>query len=133
MKIDGTVTISIEQFEKLKTEAEAKKNAEKKLEEAAGMISKLVAVVHDEEYKKRIKEIDALPENTSDKKIFKLCREAAGTLRITISETYLRKLVHEYIDEDASDAHYDLHQMTKKEFDNIPMTLEAKEPEEEEE
>lgn len=133
MKIDGTVTISIEQFEKLKAAAEAKESAEKKLEEAARMISKLVAVVHDEEYKKRIKEIDALPVNTSDKKVDKLCREAAATLRITISEAHLRRLVHEYIDDDASDAHYDLRRMTKKEFDKIPIDLENKEPEEKEE
>ena len=133
MKIDGTVTISIEQFEKLKAAAEAKENAEKELKEATHTISKLVAVVHDEEYRKRIKEIDALPVNTSDKKIDKLCREAAATLRITISETQLRRLVHKYIDDDISDAHYDLRRMTKKEFDKIPIDLESKEPEEEEE
>lgn len=133
MKIDGTVTISIEQFEKLKAAAEAKENAEKELKEATHTISKLVAVVHDEEYRKRIKEIDALPVNTSDKKIDKMCREAAATLRITISETQLRRLVHKYIDDDISDAHYDLRRMTKKEFDKIPIDLESKEPEEEEE
>ena len=133
MKIDGTVTISIEQFEKLKAAAEAKENAEKELKEATHTISKLVAVVHDEEYRKRLKEIDALPVNTSDKKIDKMCREAAATLRITISETQLRRLVHKYIDDDISDAHYDLRRMTKKEFDKIPIDLESKEPEEEEE
>lgn len=75
MKIDGTVTISIETFEKLKAEADKKDEAEKKLQ---GLINAVLATCafDDKEFLKECEKINNDDALSTDRQISKALNEA---------------------------------------------------------
>ena len=122
MEYQGTVQISIQQFDELRENTKKMEEYKKKIRETEEMLSKLVESLDDEEYKKRIAIIDDT-KNMSDKELDKACKEAAGTLKVIVSEKHLRELIHKNIDEYASEGHNDIRKMSKAEFDKIPLIL----------
>ncbi len=116
-KIEGTATISIEQLDKLRQQEKIFSNI---LRDVKGLIQS----IDTEEYDKRAKQIDDMG-NMSDEKFERLLKEAEGALRVVVSERSLRKLIHEYIDDEKSEQHYILSEMTEEEFAKIPLILES--------
>ena len=130
--IEGTATISIAQLDAFRQQAEEIEKLHKEKAATGEMLKKLVTRLDDEEYKKMIEVIDNT-KNLTDKQLQKKYSEAAATLRVFISAPVLRELVRKYIDEDASDAHYDIRKMTKKEIEAIPILLDEEQQDEQEE
>ena len=92
MKIDGTVTISIETFEKLKAEADKKDEAEKKLQ---GLINAVLATCafDDKEFLKECEKIDNDDALSTDRQISKALNEARKKLKIMIKADRLKSVL----------------------------------------
>lgn len=116
-KIEGTATISIEELDNLRQQ-------EQYLSELRRDVKGLIKYIDSEEYEKKGKLIDDMG-NMPDEEYERLIKEAAGALKIIISEKSLRKLVHEYIDGEKEESHYVLQEMTEEEFMKIPLILES--------
>jgi len=116
-KIDGTATISIEEFDELREH-------EKWFNELRSNVRGLVEKIDTEQYDREMKKIDDMGDVT-DEEIDRLVKKAAGTLKITVSDKIIRKLIREYIDEEKSDVHYAVSEMTNKELEQIPLFLDG--------
>ena len=116
-KIEGTATISIEQLDDLRQQEEFFSNMQRD-------VKGLIKNIDTEEYDKRAKQIDDMGD-MPDEEFDKLIKEAAGVLRVVVSERSLRKLIHEYIDDEKSEQRYILSEMTEEEFAKIPLILES--------
>lgn len=116
-KIEGTATISIEQLDDLRQQQDFFSNMQRD-------VKGLVQSIDTEEYDKRVKQIDDMSD-MPDEKFERLIKEAAGALRVVVSEKSLRKLIHEYIDDEKSEQRYILSEMTEEEFEKIPLILES--------
>lgn len=92
MKIDGTVTISIETFEKLKAEADKKDEAEKKLQ---GLINAVLATCafDDKEFLKECEKINNDDALSTDRQISKALNEARKKLKIMIKADRLKSVL----------------------------------------
>lgn len=110
-KIEGTATISIEQLDDLRQQQDFFSNMQRD-------VKGLVQSIDTEEYDKRVKQIDDMSD-MPDEKFERLIKEAAGALRVVVSEKSLRKLIHEYIDDEKSEQRYILSEMTEEEFEKI--------------
>lgn len=116
-KIEGTATISIEQLDDLRQQEKFFSNMQRD-------VKGLILNIDTEEYDKRAKQIDDM-RDLSDEEFDRLIKEAAGTLRVVVSERLLRKLIHECIDDEKSEQRYMLSEMTEEEFAKIPLILES--------
>lgn len=114
MKIEGTATISLEVLDDLR-------NSEKLLRELQSSIRNMIEV-DAEEYDAICRKAKAV-KGLSGEKYIEACEEAERTLKITISEKLLRKLVHRYINNEEGNAHYMICEMTEEEFEQIPLIL----------
>lgn len=92
MKIDGTVTISIETFEKLKAEADKKDEAEKELQ---GLINAVLetCAFDDKEFLKECEKIDNDDTLSTDRQIIKALNEARKKLKIMIKADRLKSVL----------------------------------------
>lgn len=115
-KVEGTATISIEELDKLRERETWYTEIHR---EAKGLIENIDSARFDE----LMKRIDDMPNDISDDEVDGLCKEAAGTLRIIVSERHLRNLIREHIEEVKSECHYAISEMTKEEFEVIPLSL----------
>lgn len=111
-KIEGTATISIEELDELREREQWHKDLMRK-------VKMLVEKIDTSEYDKKHEEIDL--ENTTDRKLEKLLKEAVKSIKIIVSEKTLRNLIHEYIDDTKSNAHYMLSEMSEKEFGEVKL------------
>lgn len=102
MKIDGTVTISIQTFEELKAAAE---EAEKCRNEVAGIVKEVTELVSfdDNEYLKRLAEIDEDGKIKTDKRLKKAMSEALALMKIVVDAEKLKRFLNKYIDDEASE------------------------------
>lgn len=91
MEVKGQVTISIDDFEKLKAAADAKEYAENQLEAFRDRMTQFYEL-DDTDFWKHIKEIDSTP-NMSDRQIGKAISEARKTLKIVIDTDKLKKQI----------------------------------------
>lgn len=128
MELKGQVTISIEDFEKLKAEADMKEYAENQLQAFRDRMSQFYEL-DDTDFQKRIEEIDSTP-NMSDRQIDKAISEARKTLKIVIDTDKLKKQIRASINkkeykEDGS--HIDLKNTTDNELDAIEICFREKE------
>lgn len=132
MKIDGTVTISIQTFEELKAAA---KEAERCRKEVAGIVKEVTELVSfdDNEYMKRLAEIDEDGKIKSDKRLKKAMSEALALLKIVVDAEKLKRFLNKHIDDEASDNHCDLNHATKEELERIQIILTVSESDTEEE
>lgn len=91
MELKGQVTISIEDFEKLKAAAEQKEYAENQLQAFRDRMSQFYEL-DDTDFRKHIEKIDSTP-NMSDRQIDKAISEARKTLKIVIDTDKLKKQI----------------------------------------
>lgn len=128
MELKGQVTISIEDFEKLKAAAEQKEYAENQLQAFRDRMSQFYEL-DDTDFRKHIEKIDSTP-NMSDRQIDKAISEARKTLKIVIDTDKLKKQIRASINKKAykeDDSHIDLKNTTDIELDAIEICFREKE------
>ncbi len=132
MKIDGTVTISIQTFEELKAAAE---EAERYRKEVAGIVKEVTELVSfdDKEYLKRLAEIDEDGKIKTDKRLKKVMSEALALLKIVVDAEKLKRFLNKYIDDEASENCCDLYHAKKEELERMQIILAVSESDTEEE
>ena len=127
MDVKGQVTISIEDFEKLKATAEQKEYAENQLEAFRDSASQFYEI-EDTEFRKKVKEIDEKP--MTDKQLDKALSEAIKTLKIVVDMTALKKTIRSLINKKSyseDDTHIDLKNTTDKELEAIEICFKEQE------
>lgn len=127
MELKGQVTISIEDFEKLKAEADMKEYAENQLQAFKDRMSQLYEI-EDTEFRKQVKEIDSKP--MTDRQIDKALSKARETLKIVVDTEALKKTIRSMInkkDYPDDDTHVDLKNTTDRELDAIEICFREKE------
>lgn len=127
MELKGQVTISIEDFEKLKAAAEQKEYAENRLTAFKDRMSQFYEI-EDTEFWKQVKEIDSKP--MTDRQIDKALSKARETLKIVVDTEALKKTIRsminkkDYLD---NDTHIDLSNTTDKELKAIEICFREQE------
>lgn len=127
MELKGQVTISIEDFEKLKAAADAKEYAENQLEAFRDRMTQFYEL-DDTDFWKRIKEIDSKP--MTDRQIDKALSKARETLKIVVDTEALKKTIRSMInkkDYPDDDTHVDLSNTTDKELKAIEICFREQE------
>lgn len=127
MELKGQVTISIEDFEKLKAEADMKEYAENQLQAFKDRMSQFYEI-EDTEFWKQVKEIDSKP--MTDRQIDKALSKARETLKIVVDTEALKKTIRSMInkkDYPDDDTHVDLKNTTDRELDAIEICFREKE------
>ena len=119
MELKGQVTISIEDYEKLKAAAEQKEYAENRLTAFKDRMSQFYEI-EDTEFWKQVKEIGSKP--MTDRQIAMALSKARETLKIVVDAKALKKTIRsminkkDYLDDDT---HIDLSNTTDKELKAI--------------
>lgn len=129
MELKGQVTISIEDFEKLKAAADQKEQAGKKLNVFREKMAQFYEI-DDEMFWQKIKEIDDSEKPMTDKQIAKAVGEARKTLKIVVDMKLLKRTIQEMIDRKQytdDDTHIDLKRATDKELDAIEICFREQE------
>lgn len=127
MELKGQVTISIEDFEKLKAAAEQKEYAENRLTAFKDRISQFYEI-EDTEFWKQVKEIDSKP--MTDRQFDKALSKARETLKIVVDTEALKKTISSMINKKAypnDDTHIDLSNATDKELKAIEICFREQE------
>lgn len=127
MELKGQVTISIEDFEKLKAEADMKEYAENQLQAFKDRMSQFYEI-EDTEFWKQVKEIDSKP--MTDRQIDKALSKARETLKIIVDTETLKKKIRSMInkkDYPDDDTHVDLSNTTDKELKAIEICFREQE------
>lgn len=127
MKLKGQVTISIEDYEKLKAAAEQKEYAENRLTAFEDRMSQFYEI-EDTEFWKQVKEIDS--KSMTDRQIAMALSKARETLKIVVDTKALKKTIRsminkkDYLDDDT---HIDLSNTTDKELKAIEICFREQE------
>lgn len=127
MELKGQVTISIEDFEKLKAAAEQEEYAENRLTAFKDRMSQFYEI-EDAEFWKQVAEIDSKP--MTDRQIDKELSKARKTLKIIVDSEALKKTIRSMInkkDYPDNDTHIDLSNTTDKELKAIEICFRGKE------
>lgn len=127
MELKGQVTISIEDFEKLKAAAEQKEYAENRLTAFKDRMSQFYEI-EDAEFWKQVAEIDSKP--MTDRQIDKELSKAREKLKIIVDSEALKKTIRSMInkkDYPDNDTHIDLSSTTDKELKAIEICFRGKE------
>lgn len=127
MELKGQVTISIEDFEKLKAAADQKEYVENQLEVFRDKMSQFYEI-EDTEFWKKVKEIDEKP--MTDKQIEKAMSEARKTLKIVVDMGALKKTIKLLINKENysdDDSHIDLKNTSKEELEAIEICFREQE------
>lgn len=94
MELKGQVTISIEDFEKLKAATEQKEYAENRLTAFKDKMSQFYEI-EDTEFWKQVEEIDS--KQMTDRQIDKALSKARETLKIVVDTEALKKTIRSMI------------------------------------
>lgn len=127
MELKGQVTISIEDYEKLKAAAEQKEYAENRLTAFKDRMSQFYEI-EDTEFWKQVKEIDS--KSMTDRQIAMALSKARETLKIVVDTKALKKTIRsminkkDYLDDDT---HIDLSNTTDKELKAIEIRFREQE------
>ena len=127
MELKGQVTISIEDFEKLKAAAEQKEYAENRLTVFRDRVSQFYEI-EDTEFWEQVKEIDSKP--MTDRQVDKALSKARETLKIVVDTEALKKTIRSMINKKAytdDDTHIDISNTTDKELEAIEICFREKE------
>ena len=127
MELKGQVTISIEDFEKLKAAAEQKEYEENRLTAFRDRMSQFYEI-EDAEFWKQVKEIDS--KSMTDRQIDKALSKARETLKIVVDTEALKKTIRSMInkkDYSDNDTHIDLSNTTDKELKAIEICFREQE------
>lgn len=127
-EIKGTVTISLEDFQRMqqeKQQAEVRAdNAEKKANWIRDEVTAIISGFDDEEFLRRIAAIDSTP-NMTDAQIRKAFDEAVATLKIFVDPEKLKKLIQKHVDKEAGDNYEDLKNAESKVLKQIEIILKS--------
>lgn len=127
MELKGQVTISIEDFEKLKAAAEQKEYAENRLTAFKDRMSRFYEI-EDTEFWKQVEEIDS--KLMTDRQIAMALSKARETLKIVVDTEALKKTIRsminkkDYLD---NDTHIDLSNTTDRELKAIEICFREQE------
>lgn len=127
MELKGQVTISIEDFEKLKAAAEQKEYAENRLTAFKDRMSRFYEI-EDTEFWKQVEEIDS--KQMTDRQIAMALSKARETLKIVVDTEALKKTIRsminkkDYLD---NDTHIDLSNTTDRELKAIEICFREQE------
>lgn len=127
MELKGQVTISIEDFEKLKAAAEQKEYAENRLTAFKDRMSQFYEI-EDTEFWKQVEEINSKP--MTDRQIAMALSKARETLKIVVDTKALKKTIRSMINKKNypdNDAHIDLSNTTDKELKAIEICFREQE------
>lgn len=127
MELKGQVTISIEDFEKLKAATEQKEYAENRLTAFKDKMSQFYEI-EDTEFWKQVEEIDS--KQMTDRQIDKALSKARETLKIVVDTEALKKTIRSMInkkDYPDNDTHIDLSNTTDKELKAIEICFREQE------
>lgn len=127
MELKGQVTISIEDFEKLKAATEQKEYAENRLTAFKDKMSQFYEI-EDTEFWKQVEEIDS--KQMTDRQIDKALSKARETLKIVVDTEALKKTIRSMInkkDYPDNGTHIDLSNTTDKELKAIEICFREQE------
>lgn len=127
-EIEGTVTISLKDFQAMQQERQQAEKRAAALEEKANKIRDEVTNMiqfDDKEFLRRIEAIDNSPEKTTDAQIRKMFDEAVGTLKLIVDPQKLKKLIRKHIDKDRSENCEDLKNAEDKVLQKIEIILKS--------
>lgn len=127
-EIEGTVTISLKDFQNMQQERQQAEKRAAALEEKANKIRDEVTDMirfDDKEFLRRLEAIDDSPDKTTDAQIRKMFDEAVGTLKLIVDPEKLKKLIRKHIDEDRSENCEDLKHAEDKVLKKIEIILKS--------
>jgi hypothetical protein len=127
MELKGQVTISIEDFEKLKAATEQKEYAENRLTAFKDKMSQFYEI-EDTEFWKQVEEIDS--KQMTDRQIDKALSKARETLKIVVDTEALKKTIRSMINKKGypdNDTHIDLSNTTDKKLKAIEICFREQE------
>lgn len=126
MELKGQVTISIEDFEKLKAATEQKEYAENRLTAFKDKMSQFYEI-EDTEFWKQVEEIDS--KQMTDRQIDKALSKARETLKIVVDTEALKKTIRSMINKKTIQTmtHIDLSNTTDKELKAIEICFREQE------
>lgn len=127
-EIEGTVTISLKDFQNMQQERQQAEERAAALEEKANKIRDEVTDMirfDDKEFLRRLEAIDNSPEKTTDAQIRKMYDEAVGTMKLIVDPEKLKKLIRKHIDKDRSENCEDLKHAEDKVLKKIEIILKS--------
>lgn len=127
-EIEGTVTISLKDFQAMQQERQQAEKRAAALEEKVNKIGDEVTNMiqfDDKEFLRRIEAIDNSPEKTTDAQNRKMFDEAVGTLKLIVDPQKLKKLIRKHIDKDRSANCEDLKNAEDKVLQKIEIVLKS--------
>lgn len=128
-EIEGTVTISLKDFQNMQQERQQAEERAAALEEKVNKIRDEVTDMirfDDKEFLRRLEAIDNTPEKTTDAQIRKMFDEAVGTLKLIVDPEKLKKLIRKHVDKDRSENCEDLKNAEDKVLKKIEIILKDK-------
>ena len=127
-EIEGTVTISLKDFQNMQQERQQAEERAAALEEKVNKIRDEVTDMirfDDKEFLRRLEAIDDSPDKTTDAQIRKTFDEAVGTLKLIVDPEKLKKLIRKHIDKDRSENCEDLKHAEDKVLKKIEIILKS--------
>lgn len=127
-EIEGTVTISLKDFQNMQQERQQAEERAAALEEKANKIRDEVTDMirfDDKEFLRRLEAIDDSPDKTTDAQIRKMYDEAVGTMKLIVDPEKLKKLIRKHIDKDRSENCEDLKHAEDKVLKKIEIILKS--------
>lgn len=127
-EIEGTVTISLKDFQNMQQERQQAEERAAALEEKVNKIRDEVTDMirfDDKEFLRRLEAIDDSPDKTTDAQIRKMFDEAVGTLKLIVDPEKLKKLIRKHIDKDRSENCEDLKHAEDKVLKKIEIILKS--------
>lgn len=127
-EIEGTVTISLKDFQNMQQERQQAEERATALEEKANKIRDEVTDMirlDDKEFLRRLEAIDDSPDKTTDAQIRKMYDEAVGTMKLIVDPEKLKKLIRKHIDKDRSENCEDLKHAEDKVLKKIEIILKS--------
>ena len=127
-EIEGTVTISLKDFQNMQQERQQAEERVAALEEKVNKIRDEVTDMirfDDKEFLRRLEAIDDSPDKTTDAQIRKMFDEAVGTLKLIVDPEKLKKLIRKHIDKDRSENCEDLKHAEDKVLKKIEIILKS--------
>lgn len=123
-EIEGTVTISLKDFQNMQQAEERAAALEEKVNKIRDEVTDMIRF-DDKEFLRRLEAIDDSPDKTTDAQIRKMFDEAVGTLKLIVDPEKLKKLIRKHIDKDRSENCEDLKHVEDKVLKKIEIILKS--------
>lgn len=123
-EIEGTVTISLKDFQTMQQAEERAAALEEKANKIRDEVTDMIRF-DDKEFLRRLEAIDNSPEKTTDAQIRKMFDEAVGMLKLIVDPEKLKKLIRKHVDKDRSENCEDLKHAEDKVLKKIEIILKS--------